>query len=86
MSGWFGFNEFELRIGMTQLSHLRVKQRVIFRVVHQPDVVFELGRESNGQNIFCERNRMRFEQITSGEWTGATDRFNESSPERFQIT
>ena len=85
MSGRFGFHEFELRMGMAEFTELGLEQRVIAGVVHQGDVIFKFGGETDGQNFFCKRNRVGFEEITPDERAGAAGGFNKPGPERFEV-
>ena len=47
----FGFDEFDLGVGMTQFEQLGLQQRVVAGVVHQAEVIFEFGIEANRENV-----------------------------------
>src|SRR6266478_1369656 len=60
-------DEFNLRARVAQFAQLRLQQRVVARIVHQTDVVFEFWIKSDRKYIFRKRNRVRFQQIGSRE-------------------
>ena len=70
---------------MAQFTELGLQQCVIAGVVHQRDVIFKFGSKTDRKNVLGERNRVRFEQVTPDEGTGAAGGFNEPGPQRFQI-
>ena len=55
-------------------------------IVHQPDMIFKLGIETNREHVFIERNGMGFEQISARELADAPDAFEKLGPQVGQIS
>ena len=68
-----------------EFAQFGLNQCAALGVVHQLKVLGKFGIETDGQKIFVERNRMRFQQITSGERTGPSDSIDDLVPELFQV-
>ena len=70
---------------MAKLREFGLQQRVVARVVHQTKVIFKFGIETNREQIFVERNRLRIHEITAGERTDAANGFNQPGPQPGQV-
>ena len=81
----FRFDEFHLRVGKPEFAQFGLNQGPALGVVHQFKVLGKFGIETDGQKIFAERDWMRFQQITSGERTGASDSLNDFVPKLLQV-
>jgi hypothetical protein len=65
--GRFGFDEFDLGVGVAGFLEFGLDQGSVLGVVDQFEVVGELGIKANGEELVGERNRMCLEQVASGE-------------------
>jgi len=79
------FDEFHLGVGKPEFAQFGLNECAALGVVHKLKVLGKFGIETDDQKIFAERDRMRFQQITSGERTGASDSLDDLVPELLQV-
>src|SRR5438128_10374798 len=59
---------------------------MIAGVIHQPDMIFKFGIETNREDIVLQGNRVGFEQISASELAYAPNSFEKLAPQVRQIT
>ena len=83
--GCFGFDEFDLGVGVTGFLELGLDQVSVLGVVDQFEVVGELGIKANGEELVGEGNRMRLEQVASSKGADTAHRIQNRLPECAEV-
>ena len=65
---------------MAQLGQLGLQQGMVARVVHEREMVLELGVEPDREEIPDERYRVCLDQVASGKRADPAHRFEDGRP------
>jgi hypothetical protein len=84
--GWSrSLDEANAHIVKAEFAQFGFENGAVARIIHETEVILELGIEADGKCGFVQCDRMRFKEISFYEWAGATDCIEELGPELFNI-